>query len=115
MPCRTGAFYNNLTEFDWTLGLRRSVENLNYAKIDYDGNHFIGGSSLVLSTEEQATSQVIRLQDFEVESEADEEAKWQGKIAFHIGDDAGSISTLEFLPYQGKADSVDLLTAGNAQ
>ena len=58
MPCRTGAFYNNMTEFDWTMGLRRSVENINYAKIDFEGNHFIGGSSLVLTAENPETPQL---------------------------------------------------------
>ena len=46
---KPGSFYNNLTEFDWTLGFQRTSANLDFTKIDFDGEHLIGGSSLVLS------------------------------------------------------------------
>ena len=59
-------FWNNLSEFDWTLGYQRSAENIQTARLDFDGIHWIGGTSLVLKAKDP---EVIILQEFERISE----------------------------------------------
>ena len=59
--------YSNLSEFDWTLGFNRTLENVEKAWITTDGEHFIGGTSLVISG---ADGEPVTLQEFELDAEA---------------------------------------------
>ena len=59
VPQRNGANYNNLTEFDWTLGFCRTTENKDLARIESDGAHFIGGSSLVINAAKDASEPTL--------------------------------------------------------
>ena len=42
--------YSNLTEFDWTLGFNKTLENIDNAEITDKGEHFIGGTSLQVTS-----------------------------------------------------------------
>ena len=64
IPADGNGNYSNLAEFDWTLGFNRTLDNVENAWIEPDGDHFIGGTSLVIQGGDSAQ---IKLQEFEVE------------------------------------------------
>lgn len=66
VPAEASSNYSNLTEFDWTLGFNRTLDNVENAWIESDGDHYIGGTSLVIKGEEGAE---VKLQEFEAEAE----------------------------------------------
>ena len=65
IPVDGSGNYSNLSEFDWTLGFNRTLGNVESAWIEEDGDHFIGGTSLVVKGEDVEPVTTITLQEFE--------------------------------------------------
>lgn len=99
VPLRKGASYNNLSEFDWTLGYQRVTENLNQARIDFDGAHWIGGASLVLAKSD--TESLVKLQEYAC-CEQDSQGSWMAKIVYMAPEEATTLEKFSLVTHNGQ-------------